>query len=933
MSNNYFFSWTKVNKDDWNFSMDKLFCSFIVYELTMLPNFSEPRFHDLGEKLDERKNKIVSKQMQMLRQLHGLNSFCKNIGIALRIRRDEKKIRLFVVVRISKTERITDKDLNRLADQIRNMIPHEYNFHRIFPDKHKRRWELALDITWANYCDEIFKNEDVLKANTLPFFYISNLWQPVSNDMERICLSMLQADTDAMVDIVLIPTSFNTEERDWVDMMVKRLKEAQMGERIYSKKDHKLLKAFEPIPGLRSFTDNYDKLIKRYDQSRLFLSAFRVFSSESQIEITQALIAGSTRSKVQIKKLDTNDTLFTKQINAARNVDIVPKIHTDFWDGNKDTRPFRAQRLHRLVDLEEVTSFWRFPIPGKAGFAGFDIDTGLNKFKNKSSNKSRQLELGLFSDTPTNSKMKAKIEVQQLSKHGLIIGVPGSGKTTTMFSILHQLWQSEGEEKVPFMVLEPAKTEFRALKNIDTFKDDMLIFTLGDERVSPFRFNPFKVLEGVPLESHISRLNACFMGAFNLFDPLPMLLDKAIRQTYIKKGWFDDSVGGEKGHETPTLTDLCREAKSVVNSSGYSNKFRDDFNASLLQRLESLRRGSKGRMLDTNDSISFNELMEKPVVLELDSLNENEKALLMMFILTFVYEYGKVNRKSGSPLKHVLVIEEAHNLIGRGDKTSNGYTANPKEQSIRLFVRMLAEMRALGQGILIADQLPTAIASEAIKQTNLKILMRLTSKDDREEIGNTMDLTDAQLKDVVHFKSGQSYIYLENWDRVRQVQMENFKGKYKVEEPQDDNELKEDMLFYEKSAPSIFMPFKECIKHCKICNRRSRSQGESFVQSLFSKENPDSYYNKVKQQQEFSNKTDIETYSLCGYFYLRVKAEYIRLKKRYNEVHNKFPFCAYVHMKNLVAHEMSKCNDKKKCQCIERENHYYEIFINLGKTL
>ena len=100
-------------------------------------------------------------------------------------------------------------------------------------------------------------------------------------------------------------------------------------------------------------------------------------------------------------------------------------------------------------------------------------------------------------------------------------------------------------------------------------------------------------------------------------------------------------------------------------------------------------------MLDTKHSIPAEELMQRPVVLELDSLNGDEKALIMMFLLTYVFEYCKVNRKSGSPLKHMLLVEEAHNLIGASGGSE--YRADPKSKTIELFVNMLAEMRALGR--------------------------------------------------------------------------------------------------------------------------------------------------------------------------------------------------------------------------------------------
>ncbi len=86
-------------------------------------------------------------------------------------------------------------------------------------------------------------------------------------------------------------------------------------------------------------------------------------------------------------------------------------------------------------------------------------------------------------------------------------------------------------------------------------------------------------------------------------------------------------------------------------------------------------------MLDTDSVIPPDVLMKSPIVLELDALNEDEKALMMMFIPTYVYEHARSTRRSGSPLRHVLVVEEAHNLIGRSDEGSQ-YRANPKEHAI-----------------------------------------------------------------------------------------------------------------------------------------------------------------------------------------------------------------------------------------------------------
>src|ERR1051326_759795 len=161
----------------------------------------------------------------------------------------------------------------------------------------------------------------------------------------------------------------------------------------------------------------------------------------------------------------------------------------------------------------------------------------------------------------------------------------------------------------------------------------------------------------------------------------------------------------------------------MAEQSSYKGETMGNIRGALETRLGALLRGPKGRCFNTRRSVPMEMLLSRPVVLELEALNDEEKALLMLFLLTAIRAYARAKRKSGVGLQHVVLVEEAHNVIGRGEgQGGGGNKANPKEIAIRFFVRMLAEMRALGEGILIADQLPTAIAPEAIKSTNLKVM-------------------------------------------------------------------------------------------------------------------------------------------------------------------------------------------------------------------
>ena len=916
--------WNTVSREQWSCIRHQQVSSYIVYRLTTLPNFTHQRFGYLCEETDQRTSAVGNRQLLMLRQLHALGAAW---ACSMRLLKMTDHLEQFFVFRYAGDRALTEQELVQADASIRNALPqNEYSFQRVAEADCPQE---VLSATWASQATEIFKKEEIYHGAEYPAqlgippqeFYVPYAWTAAENTMEQICQAMMQHSGPAVLEVTLCPAVYLDEEKSWMNGNISRLRESMNGETLRSPDTNKILWQGEKLPILKTPVDNCEKMNKQFETSRVFLTAIRILADGDTTTLANAVLTNSVRNVGTLRTSQRGQRTFELETACYDNVDITAGVCTRFWNRPETQLPMRAQRLLHLASVEEIATFFRIPIPVRDTFPGFRLDTGLGD--QKSRKKARSIiRLGSYVEDKTAEPVPAEFDSQQLAKHGLIVGVPGSGKTTAMFNILYQLWDVPEEQKIPFIVLEPAKTEYRALKLLPALKDDMLVFTLGDESVSPFRFNPMEVLPGIKIENHISRLQACFVGAFNLFDPLPIFLEQAIRRTYLEKGWYDDSIGGDEGLETPTLSDLCRNAEYIVENSGFDAKMKSDFKASLLERLNSLRRGSKGRMLDTPHSIPMEELMGRPVILELDSLNGDEKSLLMMFLLSYVYEYCKVARKSGSPLRHMLLVEEAHNLIG-ANKGSSDSRADPGEKTIELFVNMLAEMRALGQGILIADQLPTAIAPQAVKQTNVKILMRVTAKDDREEIGNTMDLNEEQMHQVVNFKTGHAYLYHEGEDHVRMIRMRNFKDEYNVEEPPSDPELRELMCGYELSHPRLYHPYAECMGHCPTCNRRVRNQAESYVQRILTDSAALPLVDPALRQ----------SVSFCGLCALGTMQEAARIRDRYKMVSDCFGYCVYVHLLHLADRKMVECKKRnKKCGCTAEEHqHYLDLFEEKGK--
>ncbi|MCI5647863.1 MAG: hypothetical protein MR332_00255 [Fusicatenibacter sp.] len=895
-------TWESVQRESWDYRSVERQLSFLVYKLTKLPDFSAERFSYLSKEKDERQAEVAKKQYQMIRGFHNLQS---NWGISMRIVKDEQ-LTLYFVFRYSGAAALTEHQIKEADARIRTtLMQNEYTFQRVEDPT-------VFDLDWAAEAVEITKEERQETGTIYPVpgmepqqFYVPYTWSAADNNMAYISSALMSHEGKACIEITLIPTDYLEEEKAWVNINIKRLKDSMNGETICDDAGRRIWKG-DPMPVLKIPLDNCEKMNKQYESSRLFLSSIRVFADSQANSLADAFLINSVRNNGNKILYRKGFAVYDYLVNCYKTVDVSANVHSMYWNRNRDTAPYRAQRLNRLVSVEEISNFFRIPIPTQDAFPGFGLDTGLKDFSQKKKIRSI-IRLGTYMDEAENDK-PAQFDSQQFAKHGLIVGVPGSGKTTAMFNILYQFWAVPEEQRIPFIVLEPAKTEYRALKTLPEFQEDLMVFTLGDEGVSPFRFNPMEVLPGIKIETHISKLQACFVGAFDLFDPLPIFLEQAIRRTYQEKGWYDDSVGGDEGLETPTLSDLCRNAEYIISHSGFDAKMRSDFQASLLERLNSLRRGSKGRMLDTPHTIPMEELMGRPIILELDSLNGDEKSLLMMFLLSYVFEYCKVQRKSGSPLKHMLLVEEAHNLIPAQGGGSDS-RANPKGQTIELFVNMLAEMRALGEGILIADQLPTAIAPQAVKQTNVKILMRVTAKDDREEIGNTMDLNEVQMHQVVNFKTGHSYLYHEGEDRVRMLRMTNFKGEHNVEEPPSDQELAVMMKGYEDGHPELYFPYPQCPRNCSKCNRRVRNQAETFVRDNLLAATCDPYKKAFGIHADAFRERGITMTQVC---YTLASQEAQRLQKRYGHIGEAFGLCVYIHMLNQASHLLPGAKPKGK---------------------
>lgn len=433
----------------------------------------------------------------------------------------------------------------------------------------------------------------------------------------------------------------------------------------------------------------------------------------------------------------------------------------------EESQNYKLNFLPTLFTLEEAAPFFRFP----ALYEGEVIQR-----RKETAPKAVSAEEGLFLGTDDNG-YDVYFPLKNLAKHAFIAGVPGSGKTNTMHHLTSTLWK---KHHIPFLVLEPAKQEYRALVN-QKGMEDVYVFSPNADMVFPLHINPFEFPKGLMVAEHIRRLCEVFEGAFPLENPMPFLLDQAIEAVYRDLGWTPETVyTDETTLKFPSVSKLYKRLEDELKVTTYSEEIRGNLESALKVRIGSLLRREMGDVFDVpNSTIPPEKWLTIPAVIELESMGTGPANFLTLMLCALIREALKVKpHYSKDHARHVIFIEEAHNLIGAEAEETSGIDANPKQAATAFVVKMLAEVRALKEGIVIADQLPTVMAQEVIKNTSLKIGLRITSSDDRDVLGSTMSANSLQLEEMATFNVGRSLISYEGLMRPFTMQTHEWCGNW-----------------------------------------------------------------------------------------------------------------------------------------------------------
>ena len=627
-------------------------------------------------------------------------------------------------------------------------------------------------------CSFLTKTETLLPAGIGEGedYYILREWE--MNDDGRLynmCKMMESLNQTALYRVDLYPVERSNSLREALrkpmSILRKRLDESGIGtKRDYAGKD---------------VLNNYEDLIEKYDSSPHFVSNIMVFANSREDAAAILDAAGSEslkKGKYSISTFTSRfspDSFFLKDIEPLDNLRdkvVMRKGRPGLIICREDTAGINLNYLPTLFSLEEIAPFFRFP-------ALYDGEVIQLPKETAPSAVDREGALFLGKDS---NRYDVNFPLKLLPKHAFISGVPGSGKTNIMHHITSSLWKEHG---IPFLVLEPAKQEYRALAN-DPEMEGLYLFSPNADMSFPLHINPFEMPKGTLVAEHIRRLCSVFEGAFPLDPPMPFLLDTAIEAVYRELGWIPEHVytgnetakNGTEKRQLPTMSMLYHRLEQELRTTNYSDEVRGNLESALKVRIGSLLRREMGDVFDVPESTFAPEKwLDVPAIIELESMGTGPANFLTLMLCSLIRETLKINPHSDKDIRHVIFIEEAHNLIGPESEEQTGADADPKRAATAFVVKMLAEVRALKEGIVIADQLPTVMAQEVLKNTGLKVGLRITSADDRSLLGSTMAASALQIEEMATFAVGEALIFYEKLMRPFKMYVKEWWGEIKDE--------------------------------------------------------------------------------------------------------------------------------------------------------
>ena len=860
-----------------------------IFEVVSIPGITV-----YGERQQENCERIEKAFGQLLAEVYRLSS--RNVCVEFLWLTEKtqgqaftSKIRIFGIIRkigAHKSE-IADELDNVQNDFMTTLSALQYNVQEI--DGRDTAFSQLIGQVDDSCVYSIVKQEKCAAnaGSIYPYYYSDVVPNRNVMNFDALIATMSQNER-CCVSFQLFPVRWSNDEIAIINEMVAQLEKITTGTLL----DHQMYKdplAAEPLKVLsyyhkRRNAPAFMYNILAFGNHKICTSLATKITSllqsgEEKIATSDLVCLDLSKEKIQLQKQfpfyvwNVNNRLLYHYRN-AKLLNMVPLAKKLF-------------RLPYIMSVEEAISFFRMPLHDKSMIALKSNQTvrAQEQFSSAVINEDN-IQLGTLLTTDS-SKVMIGCPEKAFTKHALIVGTPGSGKTTFSVYLLLQF----ARRGIPFLAIEPTKTEYRAM--IDALPN-LRVFTPGNNAVSPYIINPFIPPRGIRIEQYIPSLASAFKAAFSMPSPLDMIFLKAIRTCYTQYGWKDYSRLGDSDVRVFGLHEFILVFRQLMENTNYSKEVKGNIESAGLLRLTNLIE-QNSNIYDTVNTVPIEDLLTGPTVLELNSIdNAEQKSLIMALLLINICVYTKHNQIGDGELKNVILIDEAHVLLGGTASVTQDGSPDSKATTIKALQDMIAEIRSYGTSIIVADQSPTKVSREVVANTDIKVSFRLVQSTEKELIADSTNMdTDAQ-RNISHLKPGVAYVYYSRLDTPQMVVTEDIRKTEGIRLNVPDDEVARKNTYWD-SHRELLKPYAEC-RYCSSCK---------------------------------------ET---CD-FAVRANAEFIANKalNKYRSAivsTDAFKKCLF-HLPNLMMREFQECSglDRDKLQVCTRIKLYRKILLELAVSM
>ena len=523
---------------------------------------------------------------------------------------------------------------------------------------------------------------------------------------------------------------------------------------------------------VKTLLNKIDKHLERLDECE----SFGAFDCAAYVIADNREIALTVASNYNAIMRGKNSSVQASHINSwykPEDTQVLGKyigslVHPRFWQSKEDGIIVTPASIVSGDELSIQIGLPKKSVPGITVIPMAPFGRNILESKNDTLMLGSLYHMG-HNEGDGDKIQKVCIDIESLSMHTFITGSTGKGKSTVIYSILDKLMIHNVKSKfetIKFMVIEPAKGEY---KNRFGGYDNVRVYGTNYKKMPLLKINPFSFPDDIHVLEHIDRLIEIFNVCWPMYAAMPAILKEAVEKSYVVSGWnletSECKYRDSKGRALyPSFLDVLRQINRVIDNSAYSSDSKGDYKGALCTRLKSLTNGLYGQIF-SNDELSEKELFEENVIIDLSRTGSSEtKSLIMGLLVMKLQEFRIVNAVGGNePLKHVTVLEEAHNILKRTSIDQNKEGSNILGKSVEMLANSIAEMRTYGEGFIIADQAPGLMDLSVIRNTNTKIILGLPEIDDRELVGRAASLNEDQILELSRLKTFVAAVYQNNW--------------------------------------------------------------------------------------------------------------------------------------------------------------------------